>query len=928
MRDRAESVGAKAVPAPDFKALFESAPGLYLVLAPDLTIVAVSDAYLQASMTARDEILGRGLFEVFPDNPDDPAATGVLNLRTSIGRAVSERVPDAMAVQKYDIRRPASEGGGFEERYWSPVNSPVFGPDGEVAYIIHRVEDVTEFIRLKQAGTEQQRLTDELRHQAERMESEIFLRSAELQEANQRLRELDRAKTAFFNNVSHEFRTPLTLQLGPLEDALADPADPLPPRQRERIEIVRRNSLRLLKLVNSLLDFSRLEAGRTQAVFEPVELGALTAELASNFRSAFDTAELGFVVDCPALPEPVHVDRDMWEKIVLNLISNAFKFTFEGEVVVSMRADASHAMLQVRDSGTGIASEEHDKIFERFHRVKGTQARIHEGSGIGLALVRGLVTLHGGSVDVVSMPGIGSTFTVRIPFGTAHLPQDRLGAPRAQATTLTGPEAFVEEMLRWIRSREEAERAAAVRPDGAPSEAPVERVLLVDDNADMREYLGRLLAEHWEVEAAPDGLAALEAVRRQTPDLVLSDVMMPLLDGFGLLLALREDPATRSIPVILLSARAGEEEAIEGLDAGADDYLVKPFAARELLARVRVHLELARVRREAEREIRAILESITDGFVAVDQDWRLSYVNPAAELLGGADRDTLVGKSLFDALPDVAGPRDRERYEAAMAGGVPAHFEIEPGVDGRWIEVRAYPSAKGLSLYFSDITQRKRTDEALNRFIANAAHELRSPLGTLVGLALTVGRRGKISEEKIDEVLDAIADQGKRTQRLINDLLDLSRFEHGVLMERSPVALRAAALTALEATPAPEGRSVTVEIPDDLQVIAETTQLERIFVNLVTNAYRYGGSTIRLEAEAADTDVFTVVSDDGSGVPPDLAPSLFDPFMRGRDTAEKQGSGLGLAIVQALVEGLGGEIWYEPGRPRGARFVFRLARAA
>jgi PAS domain S-box-containing protein len=265
---------SSSAPDPDFKALFESAPGSYLVLTPDLTIVAVSDAYLRSTMTERDEIVGRGLFEVFPDNPDDPAASGERNLRTSLERVLRERVPDTMAVQKYDIRRP---DGGFEERYWSPVNSPVLGKDGRVRYIIHRVEDVTEFVRLKQAGSEQEKLTHELRTRAEEMEAEILLRSVELQDANERLRELDRAKTAFFDNVSHEFRTPLTLQLGPLEEALNDSDDPLSSANRERIEMARRNGLRLLRLVNTLLDFSRMEAGRAEASFEPVDLASVTA---------------------------------------------------------------------------------------------------------------------------------------------------------------------------------------------------------------------------------------------------------------------------------------------------------------------------------------------------------------------------------------------------------------------------------------------------------------------------------------------------------------------------------------------------------------------------------------------------------------------------------------------------------------------------
>ena len=402
------------------------------------------------------------------------------------------------------------------------------------------------------------------------------------------LAELDRAKTDFFSNVSHEFRTPLTLMLGPLEDVLAE-AGGLPAADRERLEVAHRNSLRLLKLVNTLLDFSRIEAGRIQAAYEPTDLSTFTAELASAFRSAVDRAGLRLLVNCPPLDEPVYVDREMWEKIVLNLISNAFKFTFEGEIEVALRRAGAMVKLAVRDTGTGIPAEEIPHLFERFHRVKGARGRTLEGSGIGLALAQELVKLHGGTVRVESEVDKGTTFTVSIPFGKAHLPADRLGAVPSLAAAGPLAETYVEEALLWLPENRPEPRA--------PSPASPARILLADDNSDMREYVRRLLSQTYEVVAVQDGAAALQAARQQPFDLVLSDVMMPQLDGFGLLAALRSDERTKTLPVILLSARAGEESKVEGLEAGADDYLVKPFSARELLARVEAHLKLQRVRR-------------------------------------------------------------------------------------------------------------------------------------------------------------------------------------------------------------------------------------------------------------------------------------------------------------------------------------------
>jgi signal transduction histidine kinase len=395
---------------------------------------------------------------------------------------------------------------------------------------------------------------------------------AEARARAEALAEIDRAKTAFFSNVSHEFRTPLTLMLGPTQDALSRAAT-LPSDDVERWQLVHRNGLRLLKLVNTLLDFSRIEAGRVQASYEPTDLSALTRDLASVFRSAIESAGLRLELAIEDLGEPVSVDRDMWEKIILNLLSNALKFTFEGEIEVALRPRGGQAILTVRDTGIGVPAEQLPLLFDRFHRVPGARSRTYEGTGIGLSLVQELVNLHGGTVNVSSTEHRGTVFEIAVPFGSAHLPQDRLAMPLTPGSTTAGAQAFVQEALRWLPE------APAEEPRPAPGS---ERILLADDNADMRDYVTRLLRERWEVEAVADGAAALARARQAPPDLVLTDIMMPGMDGFALLQALRADPSTRAIPVIFLSARAGEESSIEGLSAGADDYLIKPFSAREL----------------------------------------------------------------------------------------------------------------------------------------------------------------------------------------------------------------------------------------------------------------------------------------------------------------------------------------------------------
>ncbi|WP_371782289.1 SpoIIE family protein phosphatase [Streptosporangium subroseum] len=411
-------------------------------------------------------------------------------------------------------------------------------------------------------------------------------------ERAEQLAALDHAKTTFFSNVSHELRTPLTLILGPLEDLLADP-DTLRPGDRDRIDMIHRNALRLLKQVNTLLDFSRAQSGDGGIRPEPLDLAALTAELASLFQAALEHGGLRLVLNCPPLPQPVWADRDAWEKITLNLLSNAFKFTLAGEITITVDAHGGQARLRVTDTGAGIASSELPYLFDRFHRVAGTVARSGEGSGIGLSLVRELVERHGGTIEVESALGAGSTFTVLLPFGE---PSPAAIIPATASLAPARSQAYVLEALGWTSA------VSGTDADGPPE------ILIVDDNADMRAHLTRALAPHWRVQAVQDGQAALEAIGVEAPELVLTDVMMPHLDGFGLLKELRSAEATRDIPVVMVSARAGTEAIVDGLAVGADDYLVKPFTTAELVARVRTHLHTARQRRHTATRIQALAD--------------------------------------------------------------------------------------------------------------------------------------------------------------------------------------------------------------------------------------------------------------------------------------------------------------------------------
>jgi PAS domain S-box-containing protein len=772
-----------------------------------------------------------------------------------------------------------------------------------------------------------------------------------------RLAELDRAKTAFFSNMSHEFRTPLTLMIGPTEDALASPQRVL---RGASLETVYRNQLRLLKLVNMLLDFSRIEAGRVDALYEPTDLPELTMDLASAFRSAIEHAGLRFEVDCPGLPAAVYVDRNMWETIVLNLLSNALKFTFTGMIRVVLRAAGDHVELDVVDTGPGIPAHQLPRMFERFHRIEGTRSRTHEGSGIGLALVNDLVKLHGGTVRVASELGRGSTFTVSIPLGTAHLPADRIGAAHARSrASVTTAEPYVLEALRWIG----VGPGPAERP--APPARGSARVLVVDDNADMREYLVRLLGEHWTVVTAADGVAALAAAQAERPDLVLTDVRMPNLDGAGLLAALRADPKAASVPVIMLSGRAGEDACIDGLSAGADDYLVKPFSANELRARVATHLEIGRLRRVAEFE-RARMYSLfmqVPAAVAMFSGPQhcVSFANPRYWELCGRSQAEVLHRPVFEAFPELAGSALAETLDMVYATGRTCRnprFQVQwdQNQDGTLVTgffdwtCQALRDAEGriegTIQFFFDVTERVRVEEALDEarvaaeaanrakdeFLAMLGHELRNPLAPIVTAVHLLRLQGGNGRE-----LDVIDRQVGHLTRLVDDLLDISRITRGkVELRRDLVELADVVARALETvSPLLEQRShpVHVDVPERALIIdGDAGRLVQVVANLLTNASKYSepGRPITITGRALDGSVELRVKDEGIGLAPEQLERIFEMFVQQPQAADRAqgGLGLGLALVRSLVELHGGSVRATSDGPgEGSEFIVELPRA-
>jgi signal transduction histidine kinase len=764
---------------------------------------------------------------------------------------------------------------------------------------------------------------------------------------------LDRAKTAFFSNVSHEFRTPLTLMLGPTQDALAGDGV----MRRHDLETVYRNELRLLRLVNSLLDFSRAEAGRTRATYEPVDLSRLTADVASTFRSAIERGGLRFDVNCPPLDQPVFVDRQMWEKVVLNLLSNAFKFTFEGHIRVALEPGTHDVTLVVEDTGVGIAEAELPRVFERFHRIEGTRRRTHEGTGIGLALVQDIVALHGGAISATSKPGAGTTFRVRMPLGNAHLPADQVAESPAGDLRPIVAAAFVAEVERWLEQPGGAAAAEAVA--AADVDDTRAHIVVADDNADMRDYLRRLLGARWRVTTARDGRQALEVMARDAADLVITDVMMPELDGFGLLKAIREHDVTRDVPVLMLSARAGEEQRLDGLQAGADDYVVKPFTARELLARVETLLMRASIRTVENMHRRHLADIFRQAPAAIaimrGPQHVYEHANPAyLELIG---RRPVIGRGVREAVPELAGQGIFELLDEVYRTGTPhvgeaAKVLVERsasrGPEERYFDFVYHPmrsaagEIEGIAVVAFDVTDlvcARRDAEAASRakdeFLAMLGHELRNPLAPiLTALQLMRLRAGDVHEHE----RTVIERQTRHLVRLVDDLLDVSRIARGKIeLRKERIELADGVAKAIEmASPLLEERShrLMVNVPRGLVLDADPARLAQIVANLVTNAAKYteSGGRISVEAEAdADGNMVELrVGDTGIGIEPDMLARIFEMFTQEPQSLDRAsgGLGLGLTIVRNLVDLHGGTVEARSeGRGRGSTFIVRLPAA-
>lgn len=784
------------------------------------------------------------------------------------------------------------------------------------------------------------------------------------------LSELDKAKTTFFGNVSHEFRTPLTLMLGPLDDLLAQKQDRVV-ADREVISLIQRNGLRLQKLVNTLLDFSRIEAGRMQMVFKPTDIAKITGDIASNFTSAIANAGLTYEIDCPTLWEPIYLDEEMWEKIVLNLLSNAFKFTFDGKIKVQLSMLADTVELRIVDTGIGISKEDQQHIFERFHRVYQARSRSFEGSGIGLALVSELIKLHGGSIEVESEPGNGTAFIVKIPRGKAHLPAEQVQNGRGeQLSTAIKANVFLEEALRWFPDEVRVHTITDLETKKQASNKPT--IILADDNADMREYIKGVLDEYCEVYAVVNGKQAFELAKEIKPDLVLSDIMMPEMDGFELLELLRQDLSLKTTPVILLSALSGEEARIEGFQSGADDYLTKPFTRNELIARVNSNIQLSNIRKEIEEAIRqsesrlrALVMATSDVVYRMSPDWTIMRE------LDGRNFLQSTGEPISNWPDKYIHPKDQARVWKAIREAIETKsvFQLEHQVikaDGTlgWTLSRAVPirDRQGEIVEWfgaaSDISVRKLHETELERWVENrtkelnevnsalknsnddllqfahvASHDLKEPVRKIKTFThRLMDETAVLTSDKGSSYLNKILTSAERMSTMIDGVLTYSSL-NGANVELEQVDLN----TILEDIKVDlelliQQESGTFSYPQLPVIVGGRLLLYQLFYNLISNSLKFaypGRPPVieldwHIEEKNRIRNRVITLRDNGIGFDPEYNELIFDMFSRLNAKDRFDGTGLGLSLCRKIVERHGGSIHANGRKGEGATFTIKI----
>jgi PAS domain S-box-containing protein len=676
-----------------------------------------------------------------------------------------------------------------------------------------------------------------------RAEAEIARKNQELERLLSRLRELDELKTQFFANVSHELRTPLALVLGPVERMLAEGGN-LSDGQRRDLDVVRGNAAVLLRQVNDLLDMSRLDAGRMTVDYVATDLAALVRQVAGHFDALAPQRGLAYVVDAPpALP--AQVDAAKVERVLLNLLSNAFKFTPPGgRILVTLREDgAGGAVIAVQDSGPGVPEAQREVIFERFRQAEGSATREVGGTGLGLAIARDFVELQGGTLGVAEAPGGGALFQAALPLRAPEGSPVRQLRPASEVRTQAlGGGSGLDGLLQELRRTGEGTEEETVGPEDAPL------ALVVEDNAELRRFIRDGLSDRFRVVTASDGQEGLEKARALSPDVIVSDIMMPRMSGDQMAAALREDEALRDVPVLILSAKADDGLRLRLLRGVVQDYLVKPFSAEELAARV---ANLSAVKRT--------------------RDVLLHETESQRQDIEGLARDVV-----------EKGRQLREAHEATQAALARAEAASEAKSD--FIRLASHELRSPLTSVIAHLDLLRRTGR-----------------GTLGGREAELLARAEAASDRLAEVVDAVLDLsriGRRSGGTEEEEIDLAELGREVVR-------------GLQDRAEAKGVRMLMEAPANASLRSDRRLLRMALGRLLDNAVKFTDrGEVRLRLDRDGDAARITVSDSGRGIAPEVQARIFDPFQGGEDVRHKHeaGLGLGLAIARQALLMLGGSL--------------------
>lgn len=944
-------------PTPDFQALFQSAPGLYLVLTPDLKIVTVSDAYLRATMTKREGILGRGIFDVFPDNPNDPSATGVRNLRTSLQRVLQDKTPDTMALQKYDIRKPESEGGGFEERFWSPVNSPVFGPDKEVVYIIHRVEDVTEFVRLKQQTLEQEKLAEKLRTRAGQMEAEVYQRAAEVQEANRRL---EAANQALLRELSERKRAQGALSRSEkwFSTTLASVGDAV-------IATDMNGTVNFMNSVaESLTGWTYADAvGKSMDVVFSIVNNETRLPVENPVKKVFREGKIVGLADHTLLlsksgkeydiedsAAPILTDTGEGLGVVLVFRDITEKKRAEGETI--RQKELLQLILGNITDGVVVADTNGKFLLfnataERLIGIGATDATPDRWSErYGAYFPDGLTLYPSHKLPLVRAIRGENVNAVELLIRNANMPDGRLlsitGGPlQGEDGALQGGVVVLHDITERKRA-EEAIRQSGERYHLLFNSNPhpvwvydLQTLAILDVNHSAvrsygyshEEFLSLTIKDIRPPEDIP---ALLESTMKASPDIESAGVWKHCKKDGTLI-----DVEITSHPLIY---------------GGKNARLV---VATDITTRKKAEEAL----RQSEERFRLLISEVTDyAILMLDPEGRIVSWNAGAERIKGYKADEIIGQHFSRFYPTEDVEAGKPAYELKVASERGRYEEegwrIRKDESRFWANVvitalrDGTDRLRGFAKVTRDITEHKRTQELImhakevaeraskfkDQFLSTMSHELRTPLNAVLGFSdlLADERYGPLNDRQ-RRYIDHIHTGGKHLLKLISDILDLSKIEAGRMeLTREDVAVASAfseVISGLYPLAEKKSQALLQQVEPNLHVHADAVRLKQVLTNLVGNAIKFTpeGGRIELVARQVKKQVKIEVRDNGPGIPPEQQQRVFEAFVRlTQSGSATEGTGLGLAITARLVELHGSTLGIESQPGEGACFYFSL----